>query len=529
MSEPETSRRSTSDRTCLAGLLLAFAGLFVLLRPHGLIINDEGWYLHPALRMREGELLYRDVFVYYAPLPYHLLCALFALTRPSIIAARTVWMVLLLGSIAGSYRLARRFVPPTVAWLPAVAYGLAPGPWHKATYGFCTVMFLLMLVRALERRTHTRIVSLGVVAGITLMTRQELGLVQGVLATTLMAIAPSLETGITPATVRRGARAALLVTASLTAIVAPLVAYYATEGALADMVGAVFGQAASYSYRPPHALLRLMHPRTLASAYEGSGVGALLLVPLAFFPVALVCLVRALRACPSRPSTLVAVALVAHTVPAFVQGYNPPLLGRHLQSAIPFYLLVVWTIGSLEGRARRAAVSIAVLALILQTAGVVAGFERVHPSDAYTGSLRLLRYATPVRVLHDTVFTDEATAQEIASVRGFFEQFARPGEPVFAAPLHSLWYVLLERPNRTAFVADVGDVGMSIPRKEREMARLLASDTRYALADGEWWRIRRGPGPGRTIVTGLATAFRPVARVGSLVILERRTGASFSR
>jgi hypothetical protein len=382
-------------------------------------------------------------------------------------------------------------------------------------------MFFLALVRALERRTTVRVVVLGMAAGFTLMTRQEIGLVQTALATTLMALAPSLASGThVRGTVMSGAWAAVLVILGLVTAVAPVVVYYQVQGALPDLVAAVFGQAVSYSNRPPLEFLRLIDPRTLGSALEGRGVGFLLLVPLVLFVVVIAQLVRALRLRPLTPQTLVAAALVVHAVPAFVQGYNPPLLIRYLQSAMVVYLLAVWVIGSLDGRTRQTAMGVAILVLVLQTVGVVVGFERVNPSGVYTGSLRLLSYRTPVRILGDTVVTDEVMAREIAFAREFFGQNTRPAEPIFAAPLHSLWYVLLERTNPTAFLGDFGHVAMSVQRKEQEMARLVASDTRYALVDRAWWHF--GPRPDRPMLNTLATVFRPVATFGSLVILERR-------
>ena len=75
--------------------------------------------VYPALRMLEGDVLYRDVYHYYAPLPYHLLEFVLWITGPSLIAARTLWLAFLLGSIAGTYRLSRRFLPAAAAWMPA--------------------------------------------------------------------------------------------------------------------------------------------------------------------------------------------------------------------------------------------------------------------------------------------------------------------------------------------------------------------------------------------------------------------------
>jgi hypothetical protein len=60
------------------GAVVGLSGLLVVpLRDRGLILPDEGWYLYPTLRMLEGEVLYRDLWTFYAPLRYHLLAWLF--------------------------------------------------------------------------------------------------------------------------------------------------------------------------------------------------------------------------------------------------------------------------------------------------------------------------------------------------------------------------------------------------------------------------------------------------------------------
>jgi hypothetical protein len=518
------------DRLLPAALVTLFAPLFLTLRSSGLIINDEGWFLFPALRMLEGDLLYRDLFVYYAPLRFHVLQALFALTEPSLLAARSLWIGLLLMTVVGSYRIARRFAPPSIAVLPALAYGLAPGPWHKSPYGFCTVVFFLALARALERQTTARILVLGAVVGFTLLTRQDLGMVQAALAVGLVGIAPSLRSGLRCESVLGGVRDAARVLGVAVVTLSPAIAYYAAHGALREAYGAVVVQAIAYSDRPPVELLQLVNPRTLGLALEGPGVGALLLAPLLVYPFILASLWRAVRARPAGPRTLLGLALLAAALPALVQGYNPPLLVRYLQSALAFYLLVAWMLGGLEGRLQRAATGLAYAAVGAQSWAVIGGLPMVFPSDAFTGSLRMARYETPVRVLGDIVLTDESMAAEIRSVREFLEARAKPDEPIFAAPLHSLYWVLLERPNPTAFIGDVENTAMSVPRKQLEMDRLIASATRYAIADGEWWSA--GPSPERPIVNALHRSFRPVRKVGSLVVLERRRrplGSSWRR
>ena len=241
MSAPSSEARSRDrriDRCVLAALVAASAALLYSLRPYGLLISDEGFMVYPAARMLEGDLLYRDVYPYYAPLGYHLLELVFRITGPSLIAARTLWMLFLLVSVAGIYRIARRFVPPAAAWLPAATYALAPGPWHKAFYGLCVVSFLLALVRSVEHKSASRHLQLGAVCGAVLMFRQELGAAQLLLGAGLVGIVPLWP--LRPASFRGGAfllglRRVSLVVSGFVAAVIPVFALYAVQGNLVDL------------------------------------------------------------------------------------------------------------------------------------------------------------------------------------------------------------------------------------------------------------------------------------------------------
>jgi hypothetical protein len=518
---------SRTDRLFGTVLLIGFGLLFLWLRPYGLIINDEGWLVYPALRMLEGDVLYRDVFTYYAPLRYHVLQAAFGLLGPSLLVVRSIWIGLLLVSVVGCYRVARRFVSPGLALLPAVVYGLVPGPWHKSPYAFCTVVFLLALARAVERPDRSRVVLLGACAGLTLITRQDLGALQAALAALLLGCLPVLHAprAARAATARQSLRDLGWVGIGLAVPVLSILTLYASYGALGDLVNAVFVQAYEYSGQPLRGLLRFLTPAGIASTQEGLRASSVLLLPLGVLVLTIGLAARAFRrrglAAGSGVEAVLVAALLAHAAAALVQGYNPPLLVRYLQSAVPFYLLGTFALGQLDPRWRSRAAALAVLALGWQVSTVIAGAERIVPSDAYAGSLRSLRYSVPVRVLNDELYTDAQTAQDISLARSFVAAHTRAQEPIFTAPQHSLYYVILERPNPTRFLADfkMGNRGMPAQQKRREMERLLASDARYVLVSRSWWL--KPEHPSQPILRTLAREFRPVRLYGSLAILER--------
>lgn len=501
--------RRREDRIASA-LLVAFGLALVWpLRSYGLILNDEGWLFHPALRMIDGEILYRDIWVHYAPLRFHLVTGLFSVTGPSLLAARTLLGLMIVGNALGLFWIARRFASPIHALLPAIVYLLVPGPWYAAFYAFCTLVFFLALARALEAPSTGRFLWLGTAVGLALITRHELGLAQLGLAAVAVAL--------------RQPRAAgwVIGAAALPCTVA--LAYYAYHDALPGMSEALFVRAFGQleGNNPAH-VRRLFSPDTFGMAIEGRLAGGVLLTPLVVYPVFAVALLRRWMERRKTAEALFGAALLAYALATLPQSFTPPLIVRFLQAAAPFYLVVTW-LGAMGGRASVFATGAAAAVLVW---AVTVGLPRVDPTNAFTGSQRMRHEAAEVEVLGDIARTGWGTVEEIRLVRSFVEAHTDPGEPVFAAPWLSLYYVLLDRPNPTGYVFErmsLGDFAMSGGMKEAEMQALLASSTRYAIVLRRWWlRSEEGDAVLRT----LHRHFAVVRDYRSLLILERDDDAA---
>ena len=524
-----SDRATAADRWLPWLLALGAAAILLPLRGYGLMIADDGWYLQPVLRMRDGEILYRDIWTFYAPGIHHVVEWLFLATGPSILAARTLLALLIVASVVLTYRVARRFAPPWLAWLPAAVYALAPGPWHKAYFATCTAAFFLLLARALERPDAKRFAALGSMAGVTLVTRQDIGLLQiaaALVATLLPALWPTGfgRTERAPRLALRWAAALLL------AFAVPVVAtasYYAAHGALPDLVDATFVRAFGQAGAHPNLLGRILSPATFAQAPEGIAVGVLMLLPLALYPALAFALLARLRAEGITARSALLGALIAYATATLSQAYFPMLLLRFLQSALPFYLLA--TVAIADGaaalraseriHAARALVASAFAAAALLVGLVIFGLPAVR-QPIYTGSLRMLRYGNPVALLGATIQEDRGLAEEIRLVRAFFAANTAPGEPTIALPIHPLYNVLVDRPNPTRYVADHpgGDFTMTAEQKRTEAARLLASPTRFVIVDQRWYARPGLPDP---LLAALRDAFHPVRGYGTVLLLER--------
>lgn len=529
-----------------AGLAAVAAAYLLPLRHYGLMIVDEGFYLHPTLRMLQGEVLYRDVWTFYAPLRHHVMEWAFRLGGPSLLLARSILVALLVATVVLAYRVGRRLAGPALAWVPAAVYALAPGPFQKAWFGVCSMGFFLLLARALEKPGRGRFLALGALAGTTLVTRQEIGLAQiglGLAATA----APFLAAPLWHVRHREGAAGDLVgFAAGAAAVTGVVAAYYAAQGALGDLLQAVFVSAFRQMSVHASGFSVLFAPGVLKSHPEGAGAVVALLAPAVVYPLVGVALaVRVVRRGIDARSALVG-ALLVYGAATLSQAWHPPVLFRLQQSALPLYLLVAWGADELAGAVRRRGGVGPWIARAVAVVPVAAGAALVWLATGgapiigglleFSGTWRMRAYDAPVRVLGDTTYTDWHTAEEVRLVRAFFEAHTRPGEPVFVGPSHSLYYVLLDRPNPTRIVEEHmlhGDHILSDDQKREEMARLLASPTRYALIDASWWA---SPEIRDRVHRTLLEHFRPIRHYGAsragtrgMLVLERRDDAPAQR
>ncbi len=526
--QPGSSR---FDRLASWGLVVFALVALLPLRRHGLMLLDDGWYLQPVTRMLSGEILYRDVWTFYAPGIHHALAWIFEVSGgPSILAARGLWIALIATTAALSCRFARRFVPAWLAWLPAVTYVLAPGPWHKSYYATLTIAFFVLLARTFERASALRSAALGLCVGVALVTRQDLGLATlsiALVATALPALFPA-GFGREPKRAPWPEFAALLGGFAIPVTVTST--WYAARGTLPALLDAVFVRAFAQAEAHPPALValgKLLSPASFALAIEGRAVGVLMLLPLVLYAVLGIVLARRVLRDGVRADHALLGALLGFAVATLGQAYRPMLLLRFLQSALPFYLLA--TIAVAQGaawlRARGSANSaFALTASAFAAAAVLVGLVifglPAVQQPIYTGSARVLRYTQPVDVLGERFYEGFGVAEEIRLVRAFYDAHAAPGEPTLGLPVHALYNALVERPNPLRYVHDhpSGDFIMTAQAKQVEAERLLASPTKFVLVDQGWYARPTTPDP---LLRVLREKFHPARGYGSLLILAR--------
>jgi hypothetical protein len=530
---PAVGMSSTDRRRngVFLALLVAGAALYLLpLRVYGLMVLDEGYVVHAARRMLAGEVLYRDVYAHYAPFRYHLLEAAFALTRPSLLVARTVFVAVILANVMLAHRLALRLAPPGLAWVPAALGAPAPGPWTTCVFGLSVGLGALAAVRVLERPTPGRLVALGAAAAGALLIRQDIGCLQVGLAGVVAAVAahPRIRVGSGRSPGPGAWRAMALAAGGAAVVLVPVLAWYASRGALGPMVHATLGRA--FTQREAYGFAGAAG----ASLWQARGLGgAILVAPAAILAAAAVAWLTALVRRGLAPTLAAVAVLLVLGVGALPNAYYQLRLLRVLQSSLPYLLLATWLTAEAAGIARRRfprglgelAAGLVEGAFVSASAvavwGVIVGIPVFAPGAEYSGSLRMARYRTPIEVMGDRLQVDWNTAERLRLLRDFVDAHVPKDEPILALPFAPLDYETLERPNALWMVIDdwmPGDYLLTDAEKKQQSRKLLASPVRYAFADVTW--VLR-PGPRDALANTLLEAFHPIRRLGPTLVLER--------
>jgi len=151
---------------------------------------DNAWYLQVALRVSQGDVLYRDVAWAYGPLPAHFLAALFRWGGPDAAWASLVNVLLTLAGVLLTYVVIRGLLAPGPALLVTAFATLAgANPWyslfHAQFYVYTQavawggVASLAALAAALRWEKTGRSVWLftaGIASGLATLSKPEFGL-----------------------------------------------------------------------------------------------------------------------------------------------------------------------------------------------------------------------------------------------------------------------------------------------------------------------------------------------------------------
>jgi hypothetical protein len=167
----------------LALALFAGAAVYLSLLPRNLNWADESYFLYEAKRLRDGELLYRDVFEFVTPLAGYAMAALFWLCGTTLATARISMACLHALTGAVLYATSRRLdVRMELALLVPLAYLVGcEAVWPYASWHWfstCLTAILLWSMVAAPWATRARWAFVpGLVSGALIGVQQQRGVV----------------------------------------------------------------------------------------------------------------------------------------------------------------------------------------------------------------------------------------------------------------------------------------------------------------------------------------------------------------
>lgn len=274
------SRARVTWGLVLLSLLLQFPFL-----NRGISLHDEGSILTIADGLRNGEVLYLDRVTPLGPLTYELMAFLMKALGPSFLVGRVFQMLVLTGCIVLVHSILLRVVGPRAAVLGAISV-LALKPlafplWTMVNYSQIAMLLclasILILMRYLSRPGASWLLAVGVGVGLTLLTKQNLGVVlAGAIAVTLVLDGwNDAERRLHPLAARLG-----LLLLGTVAPVAVVFFLYLTAGAGGDFIHrAVLGLV----YLAPAYLVPLPGLEPWAVGPQGAGQQAFTYFPAPLF------------------------------------------------------------------------------------------------------------------------------------------------------------------------------------------------------------------------------------------------------
>lgn len=220
------------------------AGLAVYpLSYRSIVLSDEGLVLQQALDILHGKILYRDMDAFVSPGIWYLLAGVFALVEPSILAGRMVAWVSYVCLVLVCYRIVDRLAGPFHALAATaalvVAYVWAFPAWTFPFYSQYAVLFAMAALERVLAWCHSRktldLFFVGTFIGLSIAFKQNYGMgaLAGVAAAILVIGVERRERGLE---LLKGWTAAAVWTAvGVGAVLAPIIAYFASAGALGPL------------------------------------------------------------------------------------------------------------------------------------------------------------------------------------------------------------------------------------------------------------------------------------------------------
>jgi hypothetical protein len=516
---PENSQARPLERSgrtdAFIALLLGLASLSFLSlcwRTVG-VQSDESMNIYGALRILDGDLIYRDFWVYHTPGIFFLTAAIFKVFGTSLLAVRIALILATSVTVSGMYLLGRKFMailPSVLA--PALFIMIGVNMWPIGGYHwystFILVFSILFAARYLENRSRWKSLYAGAfLAALTFLFQQPKGGYLLCLVVPFLLADELMQNEASPRLRRLIRTGGLCAAGAATPIVLAAV-YFALTGTLVEAISATIGYpimllsqtggekgyAEFYGYLTQRTLSSIGGMVSLPSTGAfAAGVASTMLnyaAPLSIVIAPVVWLVRRLK---GRETNAIAALCAVGAVSAYGSALQRPDF-FHLLTISPLcYLTLAYLIHCIlplaVGEKPSAIRKVAALAL---AAVIVLSYLRIAAADlVYASRLQPIPLGSPLgfSIAPKEKADIAAFADPLVKVIDYIKINTDEDEAVFAMSYSPFIYYLSGRRNPTRYldipsspcmgatfhVFKLGHASFNLERLE-DAARMLDAD-----------------------------------------------------
>lgn len=541
MNDHETKENASSNgrarisADAVVALLLALANLAVLFSCWQTVgvQADESMNIYGALRMLEGERIYRDFWVYNTPGIFALTAAVFFVFGKSLFAIRVVLILAASATASGLFLLGRKFMgvlPSALASLLFIMAGV--NLWPVAGYHWYSTMALvfglLFVSRFLEDRSRKKsLFAGGFLAAMVFMFQQPKGGYLLCLLSLFLVVDELLQEGESPPIARLLRTGAIFAGGAGTPILV-VALYFALAGTFHEAVSATIifpikllsstggeaGYAGFYGALTEHVLAQIANQ----SSVLGNGAWAVSVevflinyaAPFSIFLALCLWLIVRLR---GGKESAIPVACSAGALAALGSALQKPDFFHLLTVQAPCYLTLAYTFHCIAGPGRNGKfLAVRKTAAVVLAAVVVLSCARILAAElSYASRIRPVSLGSSLGFIPAPEEKADAVAagHPLVGVIEFIQLNTAPDEKVFAMSFSPFIYYLSGRQNPTPYldipsspcvegakfhVFKLGHASFNLERLENAARALDADKTRFVILDpAAACQVRTGP------------------------------------
>ncbi|MFC1849437.1 ArnT family glycosyltransferase [candidate division CSSED10-310 bacterium] len=166
-----------SSRTLIPFLIFLISFLlFEATAQYGLSYTDEGFFLESIHRIVDGQIPFRDFYCSYFPGRYYIGAAIVYCFGDDLLTLRRVLCLLWALLPTLSYLISLRIVGPGYAFMPAILFCVLPGAYYNRFYPLAVLLNMWIMLKYIEKPLLPASLCAGVITGITIWLRQDIGL-----------------------------------------------------------------------------------------------------------------------------------------------------------------------------------------------------------------------------------------------------------------------------------------------------------------------------------------------------------------